>query len=258
VILQTACGIAIHKTAFISRFALVMPNHLEMEPRSYLTKPQLLWLNFGSEQPKGSLVMIRPRHHAAAAMWRLISPFVPARKQLPFLYWLQILSGDYGPDLTQVDRLFANIGVTIDVGANEGLFTYRFSKKFRHVYAFEISPDLAAPITQYNPGNITPYSCGLSSTARAATLHIPVTKGFASTGWGSIDQTVFPDAEYMIEKNVLVKSLDDFGITGVDFIKIDVEGHELEVLKGAATTIKESHPILLVEVQDDNLSTVSL
>jgi FkbM family methyltransferase len=199
-----------------------------------------------------------PRPLAAAIVRRLLSPIVPDSKRLPFSYWLVRLSGGNVPELPSLDKFFASTGTAIDVGANEGLFTYRLSKYFRRVYAFEVNVELTAAISDYNPGNITLYPCGLSSTARTAKLHIPVTHGFASAGWGSIEHSAFPDAKYTIEKDVQVKPLDDFGIDGVDFIKIDVEGHELEVLKGATATIKKFRPVLLVEVQDENLPAAKL
>jgi hypothetical protein len=43
------------------------------------------------------------------------------------------------------------------------------------------------------------------------------------------------------------KRLDDFGLNDVDMIKIDVEGWEFEVLKGAEQTIRRCQPILMVE-----------
>ena len=42
-------------------------------------------------------------------------------------------------------------------------------------------------------------------------------------------------------------TLDEFDLPRVDFIKLDVEGMELEALEGADKTIKRSRPILLVE-----------
>jgi hypothetical protein len=48
--------------------------------------------------------------------------------------------------------------------------------------------------------------------------------------------------------NVNCERLDDI-YTGVpSFVKIDVEGHELQVLKGAEETIKKHKPVLLVEI----------
>ena len=197
------------------------------------------------------------RQFAEAVARHLLSPFVPDRKALPFQYWLHMLGGPCGPELTQIEKFFCGTGIALDIGANLGLFTYRLSKSFRHVYAFEINPDLAAPILEYNPGNITLYSCGLSSAPRIAKLYVPVMRGSPLTGWASLNPRNLPAAQSFVEKDVEVKPLDGFGLTGVDFIKIDVEGHELEVIQGAAATIEQSRPVLLVEVKDQNLQAVN-
>jgi FkbM family methyltransferase len=137
------------------------------------------------------------------------------------------------------------------------LFTYVLSKRFQRVHAFEVNKEVANPIAQYNPRNITLHRCGLSSSSRTARFYIPVTKGFASAGWGSFDRDNLPGAKEFIEMDVEVRPLDDFGITGVDFIKIDVEGREIEVLKGGAKTVEGSRPIVLIEVKDDHLQSVN-
>lgn len=201
--------------------------------------------------------MRTPRQFTAALTQRLLSPFIPGRKQLPFLYWLNMLGGSCGPELTQVEKFLCGRGIAIDAGANIGLFTYRFSKCFQHVYSFEINSDLIAPILQYDPGNITLYSRGLSSITGLAKLYVPVMHGIPLVGWGSLNRENLPGAESLIEKDVEIKQLDEFGLSNVDFIKIDVEGHELEVIKGGAATIEKSRPVLLIEVKDHNLPTVS-
>ena len=43
------------------------------------------------------------------------------------------------------------------------------------------------------------------------------------------------------------KTLDSFNFANVDYIKIDVEGHELKVLKGAYKTIQKYSPLIVVE-----------
>lgn len=197
--------------------------------------------------------MRNPRQLAVAAARRLLYPLVPARKQLPFSYWLYKMSGVSLPELDLLDRFFAGRGVAIDVGANEGMFTYRLSKRFKRVYAFEINEEISGPINLYHPGKITLYSCGLSSTARSAKLFIPVIRGIPLNGWASLNRNNLPDAEQFIEKEVQVRPLDDFNLAEVDFIKIDVEGHEIEVIEGALRTIETSRPVMLVEVQDNHL-----
>ncbi len=45
-------------------------------------------------------------------------------------------------------------------------------------------------------------------------------------------------------------TLDSFDLTNVDFIKIDTEGYEYFVLKGAEKTIKRDHPVIVVEQKE--------
>lgn len=200
--------------------------------------------------------MKTPRQLAAAIVRRTVSPFVPDRKRLPFLYLLDILAGACGPELIDLDKFLIGAGIAIDIGANNGLFSYRFSKYFRKVHSFEINPDLTSPIAQYNPGNITIHTCGLSSKTQTVRFFLPVVDGLVLSGWGSLDPRNCPEAQSLIEREFPVKPLDDFGFTEVDFIKIDVEGHEVEVLKGATATIEKSRPVLLIEVRNSNLPVV--
>jgi len=50
-----------------------------------------------------------------------------------------------------------------------------------------------------------------------------------------------------------VKTMDSFGLTNVSCIKIDVEGHEVSVIKGALNTIKTFRPAVVVEIKEKNL-----
>lgn len=65
------------------------------------------------------------------------------------------------------------------------------------------------------------------------------------------------DIKNKVCENVQVVLLDNYiekcKIEKVDLIKIDVEGYEMNVLKGAKNTLKKYHPILFIEIDDNNL-----
>ena len=51
--------------------------------------------------------------------------------------------------------------------------------------------------------------------------------------------------------NVICKTLDSFNLKNIDFIKIDVDGFEYKVLCGAVETIKNSNPVINIEMKSD-------
>ena len=153
-------------------------------------------------------------------------------------------------------RYCAPTGVAIDIGASVGWYTYPLSKRFSRVYAFEINDEVTRWITDYNRGNIEVIHCGLSCKEGNARLYVPVAHGLTLTGWGSLYQDNCPNADKYLEKEVQVAPLDDFKIADVGFVKMDVEGHEVEVLLGAERTISQSRPVILIEIKDRNLQLV--
>jgi FkbM family methyltransferase len=175
---------------------------------------------------------------------------------LPFMFWLNRMGTGYDPYLAHLDQFCRSEGTAVDIGANVGFYTYPLSRRCRSVYAFEINDEITGWIKQYNPGNIELVNCGLSSTTGTTRLHLPVTHGLTLVGYGTLHRDILPEADAYVEKECRIALLDDFGITGVDFMKIDVEGHELEVLKGAFKTIEQSRPIVLIEVRTINERTV--
>jgi FkbM family methyltransferase len=193
---------------------------------------------------------------AAAAARRILSPIVPARKKLPFTLWLHKMYQRCEAELLHLDEFIAGNGTAIDIGANIGLYTCALSRRFQHVISFEVNEGITGLIRDYNPGNIELIHCGLSSAPGEARFYIPVAAGQAQEGWGSLDRNNLPGAERLIEKEVTLRTLDSFAIPSVDFIKIDVEGHEIEVLKGSAATIEESRPIVLVELKKEHVQEV--
>ena len=175
----------------------------------------------------------------------------PKAWRLPLKYRFYLAGGE-AAELSWLDKLGPNAGVAIDVGANEGLYAYRLSQLYEKVYAFEINPELTCDLKALGAGNIDVANVGLSSEKKQLKLFIPVVNGRPLTGWASLTPGNCPDTNEHIEKTVEVVRLDDLNVGRVQFIKIDVEGHEFEVLKGAAETIQRNRPHSLVEVKEAN------
>jgi FkbM family methyltransferase len=191
----------------------------------------------------------------ARAARRLIGPYVPARWSLRFRHRLALFEGCES-ELRYLARLGPNRGIAIDVGANEGLYTYGLSRLYSAVHAFEINPELAAWLRSRAPGNVTVHPMGLSSAAGTGELFIPVVRDKALTGWASLSPDNCPGAERWIRQPVQFQSLDALDLTDVAFIKADVEGHEPQFLSGALETIRRNRPVVLLEVKDMNRAKV--
>jgi FkbM family methyltransferase len=135
----------------------------------------------------------------------------------------------------------------IDVGANIGSYTLRLAKRFGQVVAFEPNPFnlriLRLNVNENKLKNIRIEGVALSDQIGDRSLFIQSHAG----GTSSLDSAHY-GLDYDRVSRVRVMRLDDFEILGVDLIKIDVEGAELQVLKGAESTIERSNPSLGVEV----------
>ena len=191
----------------------------------------------------------------ARGLKRCIDPAVPPRLQLAFDYQLARLDG-CEPELALLNQLGPNRGTAIDAGANEGLFTYRLSTLYNRVHAFEINPSLASRLRRLVSSNVSVYPIGLSSREGSDTLYTPHYHGRALYGWAGLEPWNCPTAERYTESVVSVRRLDSFGFDDVSFVKVDVEGHELELLTGAQQTIRRNRPVVLIEVKDRNRAAV--
>jgi FkbM family methyltransferase len=187
---------------------------------------------------------------------RLLLPITPRRHRLALDYWTHRLQGICEPELEHLCLFAKGDGIAIDAGANVGLYSYRLARIFHTVYAFEINDAVVKNLIAWENPRIRVTTVGLSSEVGEATLYVPIVKGMVLNAWGSLNRTNCPDADRLIEKKVQLAPLDSFGLDGVAFLKVDVEGHESELLQGAARTIEQSRPVILIEVRAANLSSV--
>lgn len=145
----------------------------------------------------------------------------------------------------------------IDVGANDGT-SIRMIRKYHqkvHINCFD-------PITRprFKLTGIDFHYLALGRAGSRFDLFTPVVKGRMLTQYSSFqektmirqvafDLNINPKNIGVKSKTVEVRTLDEFKIKCY-FLKIDVEGSEIDVILGGLRTIKESNPIILVELQN--------
>ena len=177
--------------------------------------------------------------------------FLPKRLTLAGLYYSYLLNQPE-PELTYLKHLLGQRRTAIDVGANVGYWTYKLAGLFEQVISIEMNEDCYQHIENAKLRNVRLLKHGLSDQEKDVSFYLPVhANGFVSHGWGTVEANRKDDLfGETIERTYLVKPLDTYGFTSVDFIKIDVEGHELAVVDGAWQTILSNQPILVIEASE--------
>lgn len=132
----------------------------------------------------------------------------------------------------------------VDVGSHVGLWARVFSRMFAKVTAFEPMPwcrdCFEHNIRPQDRDRITLYPFALGAS------HGEVSFRYKTFNSGVTH--LRPDGiEAGDDVRAQMKRLDDFGLDQVDFLKIDVEGFEYDVLRGGAETIQRCRPTIIVE-----------
>jgi FkbM family methyltransferase len=157
------------------------------------------------------------------------------------------------PELRLVGQLMKDSGALVDVGANVGIYSAIALQRRRWVAAFEPVPEEAARLHRMIGTRGIVHQVALSDRCGKAILHVPYAEhAGAVTTRSSLEANVHTDLPHR-DIEVEVATLDSFGLSEIAFIKIDVEGHELSVLRGAVETINRSRPNLLVEVEESRV-----
>ena len=138
--------------------------------------------------------------------------------------------------------------VCLDVGAFIGQWTYHLIDYFAHVHCFEPIELHRACWAENMRGaaNVEMHKEALGERCDTVRFHIP-----QKTCGGTHVATPVPksgdDGPIAETDEVYMTYLDQFNLVAVDFIKIDVEGYELMVLKGGQETLDRCRPYILVE-----------
>jgi FkbM family methyltransferase len=153
------------------------------------------------------------------------------------------------PELALLGYLVQKGRVAIDVGANNGIYTYPLLRLASKVIAVEPNPGYFEELRILFGPRIELIAAALSDVEGAADLHVPVGAALGES-LGTIESGN-PIAETNCRHiRVPLKTLDSLGMKNVGFIKIDVEGHEEKVIRGGEELMRRCRPILLVEVEN--------
>lgn len=196
-----------------------------------------------------------------ATVRRLVRRFVleplggvlPERSRLGYSFVLDRALNRLEPELVHLDRVLGpRRGLALDIGANRGYYSYALARRLGRVVAFEPNPAVVADLLRLGAPNLEVHNVALSSQEGCLDLFVPRVNGVEQHGWASFDRENLPGAADYRVLPVRVATLDSFRLVGVSFVKIDVEGHEAEVLRGAADTLASSRPRVLIEVKARN------
>ncbi|WP_426609127.1 FkbM family methyltransferase [Bradyrhizobium sp. McL0616] len=150
--------------------------------------------------------------------------------------------------------------IAIDCGANIGVHSIEWASSMTG-WGSVIAIEAQERIYYALAGNIAINNCFNALAVHAAvssesgTMQIPNPNYFTASSFGSLELRPRPSNEFIgqpidyADNTVLIRkmTLDELNLPRVDFIKIDIEGMEMEALVGARETIKAYRPILLIE-----------
>jgi FkbM family methyltransferase len=160
-------------------------------------------------------------------------------------------------NLLALKRIVSKGDTVIDGGANLGLYTSRLLNLVGpqgRVIAVEPLPFLLSylKIKLASKPNATLINAALTHVLGAnISLHVPhIAPGLMEPALASVQVTKEPKSTFVVSATTLDKLAHDLG--SLSFIKLDLEGHELKALQGAARCLLVLRPIIQIE---ENLMT---
>lgn len=152
-------------------------------------------------------------------------------------------------ELLVLKKIISKGDLAVDVGAHHGIYTNQLKKlvgKSGKIYSLEPQPTLYKYLTSAfkNYENIIVLNAAAHNVNSTQQLFTPIHNGSLATGGASLKKQNVQNSVQVV--NTI--TIDSLNLDRCNFIKIDVEGGELSVLEGSLSTIKNFHPILLIEL----------
>jgi FkbM family methyltransferase len=184
--------------------------------------------------------------------------YTAMRTMVELVWRRQARSGDLTAALTDH---FAGDGTTVvDIGASWGLFSYHLARLVGGagtVFSYEPHPmnkPVLEKLAKARP-NVRFRPVAVSDLTGSADLQVPVFGSRYVTAQSSIAHGFDGQHGVRVEKVTVptVRLDDEVGDRRVDLVKIDVEGHEMSVLRGASVTLRQYLPPMLIEIEQRHL-----
>lgn len=131
----------------------------------------------------------------------------------------------------------------VDAGAHCGTWSMHMVNRFSRLVAFE-------PVLEHrecllknvngSAGNVTLIACALGEKEGSIRMDVPPGSSGGTHVAGDGD--------------IPLATLDSFKLTEVDFLKVDVEGFEYPLIKGAEQTIRRDRPVIVIEQKPKGLA----
>jgi FkbM family methyltransferase len=157
----------------------------------------------------------------------------------------------WSPEIIEVFRKYARPGSTaIDVGAHIGSLAVPLAKivgSSGQVFAFEPQQRVHRELHHNFVLNGFEHAQALMMAVSSEPGFIEMDPPFPDDGWTRVGTG---------GQRVEARTLDSFELQDVSLIKIDVEGHEVEVVMGALETIDRWHPVLIIEMGKVNRAVI--
>lgn len=164
-------------------------------------------------------------------------------------------------DETTFHTLLHRPGTLVDAGAHDGLITIPLARlPASRVLAFEpLPPAFARLRAALNrafggmPAHVECHAAALGDRSGEITLAMPVLDGVAQEQWASTakDYAAHLSPRVTVERfAVPMTRLDDFALADLTGMKIDAEGAEYEILRGARETLLRCRPVLTIEIEE--------
>jgi FkbM family methyltransferase len=160
------------------------------------------------------------------------------------------------------ERYIPKNAVVIDVGGHAGQFSKMFAEIAPQGFVFTFEPATYSRTILYTAlflnkkKNVVVIPAGLGAHCGCEIINIPL-KRKRSLGFGLSHIGDDNSGRSVVKEPIVLISLDEFivktGIERVDFIKADIEGWELKMLKGARETLKRFRPTIMIELNEDHL-----